>query len=113
LVDGGKVFEEKPRAVKECSQRSIMIDRNRINPGLDIGKVLHKERGHIRVDLVAIWNRQIRTGATPHLLALPTPRGLGELAQGKTVPNIPSDAWQLANAISEACDKLGEWTAHR
>jgi hypothetical protein len=90
-----------------------MIDRNRINPGLDIGEVLHKKRSHIRVDLVAIWNRQIRTGATPHLLALSTPRGLGELAQGKTVPNIPGDARQLASTIGDACDKAGKWSAHR
>lgn len=89
-----------------------MIDRTRINPSLNIGEVLHKERSHIRVDLVAIWNRQIRTGAPPHLLALSTLRGLRELAQGKTVPDIPGDARQLASTIGDACDKAGKWSIH-
>jgi hypothetical protein len=54
-----------------------MIDRHRVNPGFDIGEVLEKKRSHIRVDLIAIRDRQIGTGATPRFLALLAPRGLG------------------------------------
>ena len=54
-----------------------MIDRHRVNPGFDIGEVLEKKRSHIRVDLVAIRDRQIGTGATPRFLALLAPRGIG------------------------------------
>ena len=41
-----------------------MIDRKRVNPGFDIGEVLQKKRSHISVDLIAIRDRQIGTGAT-------------------------------------------------
>ena len=89
-----------------------MIGRKRVDPGFDIGEVLHKKRSHIRVDLIAIRDRQIGTGATPRFLTFLAPRGLGELAQGKTVPNVPCDARQLAGAVSYACEKAGKWTVH-
>ena len=89
-----------------------MVDRKRVNPGFDIGEVLQKKRSHICVDLIAIRDRQIGTGAPPRFLTLLTTRGLGEAAHGKTVPNIPSDPRQLACAISHACDKAGKWSAH-
>jgi len=108
-----EVFEEKPRAVKERSPGPVRIDRKRVNPGFDIGEVLQKKRSHIRVDLIAFRDRQIGTGATPHFLTLLATRGFGEPAQGKTVPNIPSDARQLASAIGYTCDEAGKWTIHR
>ena len=89
-----------------------MIDRERVDPGFDIGEVLHKKLSHIRVDLIAIRDRQISTGATPRFLLFLASRGLGELPQGKTVSNVPSNAWQLASAISYACKKAGKWTIH-
>ena len=89
-----------------------MVDRKRVNPGFDIGEVLQKKRSHICVDLIAIRDRQIGTGAPPRFLTLLTTRGLGEAAHGKTMPNIPSDPRQLASAISHARDKAGKWSAH-
>jgi hypothetical protein len=89
-----------------------MIERERINPGLDIGEVLQKKRSHIRVYPVAIRDWQVGAGATPHFMALLATRGLGELAQSKTVPNIPSYAWKLASAISRKGYKAGKWRGH-
>jgi hypothetical protein len=54
-----------------------MINRHRVNPGFDIGEVPEKKRSHIRVDLIAIWDRQIGAGATPRFPALLPSRGLG------------------------------------
>jgi hypothetical protein len=99
LVNVGEVLEEQSRPVKERAQRPIVIDRKRVNPGLDIGEVLQKKRSHVPVDLVAIWHRQIGTRATPRFLTLLASRGLGKLAQSETVPNIPSDARQLASTV--------------
>ena len=39
-MDCGEILEKKPRAVKECQQRSVMIGGKRVNAGLDIGEVL-------------------------------------------------------------------------
>lgn len=89
-----------------------MIGRKRVDPRFDIGEVLHKKLSHIRVDLIAIRNRQIGTRATPRFLTFFAPRGLGQLAQDKAVSNVPSDAWQLASAISHTRDKPGKWSAH-
>ena len=47
-----------------------MIGRKRVDPGFDIGEVLHKKLSHVRVDLIAIRDRQIGTGATPRFLDL-------------------------------------------
>ena len=85
-----------------------MIGRKRVDPGFDIGEVLHKKLRHIRVDLIAIPNRQIGTWATPRLLTFLAPRGLGQLAQDKTVSDVPSDARQLASTISHTRDKAGK-----
>jgi hypothetical protein len=57
-----------------------MIDRKRVNPGFDIGQVLHEKLSHICVDLIAIRDRQISTGATLSFPTLLAPRGLGEPA---------------------------------
>ena len=89
-----------------------MVDRKRVNPGFDIGEVLQKKRSHICVDLIAIRDRQIGTRATPRFLTFLTPRGLGELTHGKTMPNVPCDARQLAGAVSYTCKKAGKWSAH-
>src|SRR5512139_3319738 len=87
-----------------------MIDRKRVNTGFDIGEVLQEKRSHICVDLIAIRDRQIGTRATPRFLTLLATCGFGEPAQGKTVPNIPSHARQLASTIGNACDKAGKWS---
>ena len=83
-----------------------MIERQRVKPGLDIGKVLQEKRSHIGIDLIAIRYRQTGTGATLRSLSLLAPRGLGEPAQGKTVSDVPGDARQLASTISNARDKM-------
>ena len=57
-----------------------MVDRQRIDPGFDIGEVLQKKLSHICVDFIAIRDGQIGAGTTPHFLTLLAPRGLGELA---------------------------------
>jgi hypothetical protein len=111
-MDGGEVLEEKPRPMKQRSKRPVMIDRKRLNPGFHIVEILQKERSHIRVDLVALRDRQIGAGARPRFPTLLAPRGFGKLAQSKTVPKKPSDAWQLASTIGDTCDKAGKWSIH-
>ena len=88
-----------------------MIDRQRVKPGLDIGEVLQEKRSHICVDLIAVRDWQIGTGATPRFPLL-APRGLGKPAQGKTMPDVPGDTWQLASTIGNARDKVGKWAIH-
>jgi hypothetical protein len=89
-----------------------MVDGKRVHPRLDVSEVLEKKCSHVGVDLIAIRDRQIGVGTTPRFLAFLASRGLGKPAQGKTVPNIPSDARQLASTIGYACDKAGKWTIH-
>jgi hypothetical protein len=89
-----------------------MIDGKRVNARFHIGEILQKERGHIRVDLIALWDRQISTGATSRFPTLLAPCDFGELAQSKTVPNKPRDARQLASTIGDTCDKAVKWSSH-
>src|SRR6478672_2098160 len=42
-MDFGEIPEKKPRAVKECQQRSVMIGGKRVKAGLDISEVLLEE----------------------------------------------------------------------
>src|SRR5262245_63215654 len=112
FMDGGKVLEEKPRPMKQCSKRPVMIDGQRVKPRLNIGEILPKERSHIRVDLIALRHRQISTGATSRFPALLAPCDFRELAQRKTVPNKPRDARQLTCNVSDTCDKAGKWSGH-
>ena len=102
LVNVGEVFEKKSRPTKECRPRPVKIDRKRVYPSLDISKILQKQRCHIRVDFVAVRNWQVGTRARPRFPTFLTARGIRELAQGKTVPKVPSDARQLPNAVSQA-----------
>ena len=89
-----------------------MIDGQRVNARLDIGEILQKERSHIRVDLIALWDRQISTRATSRFPTLLAPRDFGEPAQSKTVPNKPRDPRQLTSTIGYTCDKAGQWRSH-
>ncbi|MGB8586283.1 MAG: hypothetical protein WCD87_11585, partial [Pseudolabrys sp.] len=73
-------------------QGPVMIDREWVNSRLDIREVLHKKCSHIAVDLIAIRDRQMGTRAMPRFRTFLAPRGLGELAQGKTVSDVPSNA---------------------
>src|SRR5262249_52997924 len=82
------------------------------NHRLNIGEILQKERSHIRVDLIALWDRQISTVATSRFPTLLAPRDFGELAQSKTVPDKPRDPRQLTSTIGDTCDKAGEWSGH-
>src|SRR5262245_2566552 len=104
-VNVGEVFEKKSRPTKECRPRPIMIGRKRVIPSLDIGKILQKQRCHIRIDFVAVRNCQVGTGASPRCPTFLTARGIREPTQGKIVRNIPGNARQLANAVSEAGNK--------
>src|SRR5262249_2340047 len=110
--DFRQVLKEKPRPMKTCSEGPVMINRKRVNPSLDIGEILQKKRGHIGINLRALGNRQIGTRATPRSLAFLTPCRLGELAQDKTVSDIPSNARQLGNAIGHTCGKVRKWSSH-
>jgi hypothetical protein len=89
-----------------------MIDGQRVKARLNIGEIPQKERSHIRIDLIALRDRQISTRATSRFPTLFAPRDLGELAQRKTVPNKPRDARQLASTIGDTCDKAGKWSDH-
>src|SRR4029453_117405 len=91
-VNVGEVFEKKSKPTKECRPRPVKIDRKRVYPSLDISKILQNQSSHIRVDFVAVRNWQVGTRARPRFPTFLTARGIRELAQGKTVPNVPSDA---------------------
>jgi hypothetical protein len=69
-MDFGEIIEKKPRAVKECQQRSVMIGGKRVKAGLDIGEILLEKDGHIRVEASAVRHRQIGVGARPHFLTI-------------------------------------------
>ena len=75
-MDFREILEEKPRAVKQCQQRSIMIGWKRVNAGLDIGEVVLEKDGHIRVKSSAVWHRRIGMGARMRFLSIPSPRRL-------------------------------------
>src|SRR5215472_14800767 len=51
-------------------------------------------------------------GPSSCMRALSSSCGLRKPTQGETAPEIPSDAWQLANAIGHSGDKAGSWRAH-
>jgi hypothetical protein len=104
-VNVGEVFEKKSRPTKECRPGSVMIDRKWVKPSLDIGEILEKQRCHIRVDFVAVRNWQSGTGTPSCFPTFLTARVFRELAQSKIVANIPSNARQLANAVSQAGNK--------
>src|ERR1700736_299189 len=111
-MDFGEIFEKKPRAVKQRQQRSVMIGGKRIKASLDIGEVLLEKDGHIRVEASTVRHGRIGVGAWPRFLTISSSRRLRKPAYGEAVPDIPSDAWQLAGAISDACGKAGERIAH-
>src|SRR5258708_3006307 len=102
-MDFGKILEKKPRAVKQRQQRTVMIGGKRIKAGLDIGEVLLKKDGHIRIEASAVRHRRVGMGAWPHFPTIALPRRLRKPAYGEAVSDIPGDAWQLADAISDAC----------
>ena len=69
-MDRGKVIKKQSRAIKQCHQRSVVIDGKRIITSLDIGEIpLQKDR-HIRVEPSAVWHGQIGTGGRPRFLAV-------------------------------------------
>ena len=72
----GEILEKKPRAVKECQQRSIMIGGKRLKAGLDISEILLEKDGHIRVEASAVRHGQIGVGARPRFLTILSPRRL-------------------------------------
>src|SRR5882757_7698396 len=111
-MDFGQILEKKPRAVKQRQQRSVMIGGKRIKASLDIGEVLLEKDGHIRVEASAVRYGRIGVGAWPRFLTIASLRRLRKPAYGEAVPDIPSDAWQLAGAISGASGKAGERIAH-
>ena len=75
-MDFGEILEEKPRAVKQCQQRSVMIGGKRVNASLDIGEVLLEKDGHIRIEASAVRHGRIGEGARPRFLTISSPRRL-------------------------------------
>jgi len=75
-MDFGEIIEKKPRAVKECQQRSVMIGGKRVEAGLDISEILLEKDGHIRVEASAVRHGQIGVGARPHFLTISSLRCL-------------------------------------
>ena len=73
----GEILEKKPRTVKECQQRSIMIGGKRVKAGLDISEVLLEKDGHIRVEASAVRHGQPGVGARPRFLTISSLRCLG------------------------------------
>ena len=76
-MDFGEILEKKPRAVKECQQRPIMIGGKRVKAGLDISEVLLEKDGHIRVEASAVRQGQLGVGARPGFLPISSLRCLG------------------------------------
>src|SRR6266700_1362970 len=111
-MDFGEILEKQPRAVKQRQQRSVMIGGKRIKASFDIGEVLLEKDGHVRVEASAVRHGRIGVGAWPRFLTISSPRRLRKPAYGEAVPDIPSDAWQLAGAIRGASGKAGERIAH-
>ena len=69
----GEILKEKPRAVKQCQQRSVMIGRKRVNAGLDIGEILLEKDCHIRIEASAVWYGCIGVGARTRFLSILSP----------------------------------------
>jgi hypothetical protein len=76
-MDCGEIPEKKPRALEECQQRSVVIGRQRVKAGLDIGEVLLEKDGHIRVEASAVRHRRIGVGARPRFVTISSLRRLG------------------------------------
>jgi len=75
-----------------------MIGGQRVEAGLDIGKVLLEKDSHICVEASAVGYGRIGIGTRSHFFTIASLRRLGQPAYGQAVPNIPGDAWQLAGA---------------
>jgi hypothetical protein len=89
-----------------------MIDGKRIDAGLDIGEVFHKQLGHIRIKTSAVRHRCSSMRTRPIFLPISSPRCLCELPQSEAVPNIPRNARQLAGAIGHARGEARERITH-
>src|SRR5262249_28118383 len=64
-MDSRKILEEQPRATQQCRRRSVVIGREGIDAGLDIGEILSQQGGHVRVKPAAFGPRRIRMWLRP------------------------------------------------
>ena len=112
LMDVGKIREEQPRAAHELEQRAVMIGGKRIDPGFDIGEVLHEQCGHVGIEAVAIRHRRVGLGAAPRRYGIAAPRGFGQPPHRDAVADIPGNTRQLADAVCRAGNKSGERRTH-
>ena len=76
-MDFGEILEEKPRTIEKCQQRSVMIGRQRVKAGFDIGEVLPEKDGHIGVNASTVWHGRRSAGAWPRFLTISSLRSLG------------------------------------
>src|SRR5215470_12685801 len=64
-----QILEEQARSLEQYRQGTIMIRGQGINSGLDVGEVLQKQGGHVRVKTPAVGHRRIRRGPRSRALA--------------------------------------------
>src|ERR1700719_1464867 len=89
-----------------------MVGGKRVNAGLDIGKVLLEKESHIRIEASAVRHGRMGEGARPRFSIILAPHLLRQPAYGEAMPDIPSDARQLAGAVGDAGGKAGKRAAH-
>ena len=65
LGDLGKVAEEQPRAVEQRQQRAVVIRRQRIDAGLDIGEILLEQRRPVGLDALIDAGTDFGFGGAP------------------------------------------------
>ena len=111
-MDVGEVREEQPRAADRSQPRSVMVRGKRVDAGLHVGEVLQKQRGHVRVDAIAVRHRRAGTGAPRRFATLAPRGGFRKSTQGETMSDIPGDPRQLGGAVGDAREKAGQRSSH-
>src|SRR6266849_4387079 len=101
-MDFRQILEKEARAVQQDRQCAVMIFREGIYASFDVGQVLPEQTGHMRVELPAIGYRCVRMGPRPRAPRSASMRFLGELPHDHSVADVPRNARDLRQAISES-----------
>ena len=106
-----QIGEEQPRAREQLRQRAVVVGRQRIDAGLDIGEVLREQAGHVGVEAAALGHRRVGAGLGTRALAAPA-RRLRQPPHHLAVADVPGHPRQLARAIGDAGGEAGDGTGH-
>jgi hypothetical protein len=107
-----EILKEESRATNEGEQRSVMIGGEGVKTGFNIGEILQKQFSHIGVKSAAVRHWRVGRDAPPCFWTITSPRCFRKAPQCETVPDIPSDARQLANAIGHSGYCIRVWCTH-